>query len=406
MEEAAPPDVAESTLLIEQHPDSKWQRSMLLPWAQSQVSFLKDLVTLRNPRSRFSFLNYLHEQGRLDEFVNLATSIPYRLEFSDYLQWVARSMERVEVEYGRRCAEIHARRAAGGALRGFRLTMADDSTLDCRDLVVGVGRDPHVPAVFRGLPAERVIHSSAYHGRIAALDRSAEHRVVVVGGAQSAAEMLIAVQDDLPRSRATVVMRSIGFQAYETSPFVTELYYPSFVDQFFEAPPEYRRQLLEEMRRTNYSGLSHGLLERLYHTLYVQRLTGEPRTRVITMTDVMGARTEGGEIVLDLRDRKTGRDTPLACDVVLLGTGFERGLPALARRVAAALGRDTLPLSRVYRATIDEPGDGAVYLQGASEETHGIADSLLSIIAQRSHEIVNDILTRRQLAEDATRRAA
>src|SRR4051794_8486511 len=55
IEEMAPADFARSCLVIEQHSDVAWQRGMLLPWAQSQVSFLKDLVTMRNPRSRYSF---------------------------------------------------------------------------------------------------------------------------------------------------------------------------------------------------------------------------------------------------------------------------------------------------------------------------------------------------------------
>ena len=56
LEELAP-ELAARTLIVEQHPDIAWQRGMLLPWAQSQVSFLKDLVTLRNPRSAFTFVN-------------------------------------------------------------------------------------------------------------------------------------------------------------------------------------------------------------------------------------------------------------------------------------------------------------------------------------------------------------
>jgi lysine/ornithine N-monooxygenase len=38
-------DLAASTLIVEQDTDVPWQRVMLLPWAQSQQSFLKDLVT-------------------------------------------------------------------------------------------------------------------------------------------------------------------------------------------------------------------------------------------------------------------------------------------------------------------------------------------------------------------------
>ena len=38
-------DLAASTLIVEQDTDAGWQRVMLLPFARSQVSFLKDLVT-------------------------------------------------------------------------------------------------------------------------------------------------------------------------------------------------------------------------------------------------------------------------------------------------------------------------------------------------------------------------
>ena len=73
LEEIAP-HLARESLVIERNHEVSWQRGMLLPDALSQVSFLKDLVTLRNPRSRFSFLNYLHAVGRLDQFVNMGSS--------------------------------------------------------------------------------------------------------------------------------------------------------------------------------------------------------------------------------------------------------------------------------------------------------------------------------------------
>src|ERR1700691_4860621 len=70
VEELAPADIASNTLIVERCESVAWQRGMLLPWAKSQVSFLKDLVTRRNPQSRFTFVNYLHSVGRLDDFIN------------------------------------------------------------------------------------------------------------------------------------------------------------------------------------------------------------------------------------------------------------------------------------------------------------------------------------------------
>jgi len=398
IEESGSRRMAERTLLLEQYPDIKWQRNLLLPWARSQVSFLKDLVTLRNPRSRFSFLEFMHQNGRLDAFVNLSTFNPLRSEISDYLQWVAKSLEHVGVRYGVRCDEVTARRGIDGSIAGWTVALSDGSTINCRDLVVGIGRDPHVPEVFRQLPEDKLIHSAQYCTRIAKLPADQALRVVVVGGAQSAAEMFAGVHEDLPHCRPTILIRSVGFQNYQTSKFVNELFFPSFVDEFFNSVPESRTQILDEMRLTNYAGLAPPFVEELYMMLYRQRLQGELRSTVRPLTEVTEARTEGDEVVLTLRDRKTGKVEPLLCDVVLLGTGYDRRMPALVRHLQAQLGLEELTVGRHYRVELDGPARSGLYLQGVNDETHGISDTLISVLAHRSQDIVTDMLTRREIA--------
>jgi L-ornithine N5-oxygenase len=149
------------------------------------------------------------------------------------------------------------------------------------------------------------------------------------------------------------------------------------------------------MHRTNYSGLAPSLLEDLYRTRYLQRLSGEEHMRVVTMTEVVETRASRGEIVLDLRDRMSGAIHQLSCDVVLLGSGYARQPPALVRHLASKLGCERIEVARDYRVLLEREGEGAVYLQGVNEDTHGIADSLLSLLAHRSQEIVNDIMARR-----------
>src|SRR3954469_11801573 len=71
---------------LERQPRFGWHRGMLIDTATMQVSFLKDLVTMRNPTSGFSFLNYK----------NL---FPLRVEFHDYFEWAAAKVDDV-VSYG------------------------------------------------------------------------------------------------------------------------------------------------------------------------------------------------------------------------------------------------------------------------------------------------------------------
>jgi L-ornithine N5-monooxygenase len=399
IEESERNDLADGTLLLEQSPNIKWQRNLLMPWARSQVSFLKDLVTLRNPTSRFSFLNFLHDQGRLDQFVNLGTFHPFRWELSDYLQWVATSLRRVGIRYGARAARIEPDRGADGSVTGWTVALTDGDTIRCRDLIIGGGRDPHVPEVFAGLPRERVIHSAQYCTRIAQIPKDEPIRVVVIGGAQSAAEMFMALHENLPLCQPTIIVRSVGLQNYQTSKFVNELFFPSFVDEFYDSPPEVRAQILNEMRFTNYAGLAPPFLDELYTMLYQQKTLGPRRSSVRAMTEVVSARVEDGEVVLDLRERTSGKIEPLRCDLVLLGTGYDPRMPALMRDLSAKIGLDQVSVSRCYRVDIGDSAWGALYLQGVNEETHGIADSLISVLAHRSRDILTDLLARRGVAE-------
>ena len=58
---------------LERQPHFRWHGGMLLPGSDMQISFLKDLVTLRNPTSPLTFVNYLHSQGRLHDFIDLGS---------------------------------------------------------------------------------------------------------------------------------------------------------------------------------------------------------------------------------------------------------------------------------------------------------------------------------------------
>ena len=401
VEELARAELAQDTLIVEQQDDVVWQRGMLLPWTQSQVSFLKDLVTLRNPRSAYSFVNYLHSVGRLDDFINLGSFTPYRMEISGYLNWVAKSLRNVRIDYGRRCVAVRPF-GFGNEVGEWIVELADGGRVVCRHLVIAAGRDPHIPETLVNIPRARLIHSTEFAVRISELDPGETKRIVVIGGAQSAAEMLWYAHQAFPKSHCTMVMRSIGLNAYESSRFTNELFYPSFIDVFHAARPEAREQLLREMHRTNYAGLSPEMIDTLYRQMYLDRLTGTGRLEMITMAELADARLDDGEVVLTLVDRKTGERSELRCDVVLLGTGFAKQMPRIVRDLGASMGLDEITVNRSYRMTLPPSFTGTVHLQGVNEATHGIADSLLSVLAVRAEEIVNDLLTHRRATKPLT----
>ena len=66
-----------------------WHSLQMFPGSLMQTEFYRDLVTPIDPTSKFSFLNYLKAQARLDQFFCSSTIYPTRREFQDYFRWVA-----------------------------------------------------------------------------------------------------------------------------------------------------------------------------------------------------------------------------------------------------------------------------------------------------------------------------
>ena len=62
---------------------------MMIEGATIQVPFLADLVTMADPTSRFSFLNYLKERERLYPFYIRESFYPLRAEYDAYCRWAS-----------------------------------------------------------------------------------------------------------------------------------------------------------------------------------------------------------------------------------------------------------------------------------------------------------------------------
>ncbi len=394
LEELAP-DLARNALIIERSPSIEWQPGLLLPEAKSQVSFLKDLVTLRNPRSRFTFLNHLRATGRLDDFINMSNLTPYRLEISAYLDWVAKSLALVSIQLGTGCTSIRPQRDASGAVERWITTLDDGSEIASRYLVIGTGRDANIPEVLADLPENRVVHSTRYKPAVARLSKELPYRIALVGSSQSAAEIFRSLRGDLPNSEVAWLMRSVGLTADQSSKFTNELYYPSYVDEFFAFPAEGRALVLKELYKTNYSCITPPMLQSLYTDMYLDRLVGRNDRRLITLTDITSATEQDGEVILQLTDKRTGEVSELRRDVIFLGTGFAWRTPRLIRALADATGLGDFQVTRGYRIALPEASPAGCYLQGVNEATHGIGDSLLSVLARRAQDIVQDILEHR-----------
>lgn len=194
-------------LYLERQREFRWHGGMLLPDARMQISFLKDLATLRDPRSHFTFLNYLKAKNRLVAFTNLSTFLPLRVEYNDYLTWCAYHFSQ-DVRYGQETVEITPCVGESGRAESWNIISKDvdtdeKTTIRARHVVIAVGGKPKIPkALSDPSPNFPIIHSSAYSHAISKMlaGKPTTRNVAVVGGGQSAAEIFNDLQtrfDDL-----------------------------------------------------------------------------------------------------------------------------------------------------------------------------------------------------------------
>jgi L-ornithine N5-monooxygenase len=365
-----------------------WHTGMLIPGATMQISFLKDLVTQRNPTSDFTFLNYLTERGRLTEFINYKTFFPTRLEFHDYLSWAAQRVE-AAVHYGSRvtgvsevddCFEVHV--SGNGARR-----------LRARNVVIAGGLSPALPA---GVTASaRQVHNHGFLHHLEQLPGHTHHRYVVVGAGQSAAEVAAYLHDQSPTNEIHGVFAKYGYSPADDSPFANRVFDPDAVDDFYTADPGVRRRLIDYHRSTNYSAVDLPLIEDLYAREYAERVAGQRRLFLRGASSISRTEEDDDGVRVHILHHPTGAVDVVDCDAVIYATGFRPAslqgiLGDLHHRVVQVDGRPAV--SRDYQLATEPPTAGNLYIQGNTEHTHGLTSSLLSNIAIRSGEILASVL--------------
>lgn len=387
---------ASRPVFFERSPRFTWHGGMLIQDATMQISFLKDLVILRNPRSRYSFLCYLQARGRLVDFVNRRDFFPTRREFHDYLEWVAASFEDV-VRYG------HSVRSVLPVRTGAEVTALDVVTVDeggredlhrTRNLVLGSGLRPRLPDGIE--TSAHVWHSSELLHRLDLQPDFDPKSFAVVGAGQSAAEVAAHLHERFATAQVFALLPRYGYSAADDSPFTNRIFDPGAVDEFFNAPPEVKRKFYEYHRNSNYSVVDSDLIDDLYRRAYEESVRGDMRLHVLKMSEVMDLEEDLDSVHLHVKSLTEGIITELQVDVAVLATGYDPMDPTPVLGPAAELCERTedglLRVRRDYRVKTAPGVSARIYLQGGTEHSHGISASLLSNTAVRAWDIVESLV--------------
>ncbi|MCH0564630.1 MULTISPECIES: lysine N(6)-hydroxylase/L-ornithine N(5)-oxygenase family protein [unclassified Streptomyces] len=390
-----------SALFLERQSSFGWHRDMLLPSATMQISFLKDLVTFRNPTSSFSFIAFLHASGRLPQFVNNQDFFPTREEFHQYLEW-AQARVADDVVYGSEVTSIRLVRGDAPETDRLRLQVADGARqagrgVEARNVVVSTGLVPSMP---EGTERdERVWHSSEFLEKYRRTDPSRLRRVTVVGAGQSAAEITRFLYDELPHAEVYSVIPSYGYSVADDTPFANQVFDPGAVDDYYFGTERTREAFWRYHRNTNYSVVDDEVIRDLYRRAYGDDVRGVERLHFLSLTRVTGVKRVGAETRVSLQVGPDAEVRELDCDAVVCATGYSgmepTGLLGDLDRYCVRDAAGRYRVERDYSVVTDPELRCGIYLQGGTEHSHGLTSSLLSNIAVRSGEIADSIVARR-----------
>jgi lysine N6-hydroxylase len=362
-------------VFLEARDELAWHPGMMLDDATLQVPFLADLVTMADPSSRWSFLNYLKETGNLYPFYIRESFYPLRREYDDYCRWAAERLD--SVRFGQAVTRVEHDGAA------YTVTTGTGEQHRGRRLVLGVGTTPQVPEPLQG----HGIHSADYLRHKRDLQRLGS--ITIVGSGQSAAEIYrdLLLESSEHGYRLIWLTRSPRFFPMEYTKLTLEMTSPEYTSYFHDLPESTRHRLAREQRGL-YKGISRDLVDEIFDLHYQLRVQGDgPHTTLVTNTTVTAV-TRDGAYELACHHDETDEDFTLRTDGLVLATGYAAEVPAFLDPVRDRIRWDSQGRYDVARDYTIDHADREIFVQNAEEHTHGLAAPDLGMGAYRNSVII------------------
>ncbi len=318
------------TLFFDEREGFDWHPGMLMDSALLQTPFIADLVTLADPTSRYSFLNYAKHTGRLYPFYIRENFFLHRKEYNRYCQWVATQLP--QLRFSQQVVDIdHDARNDDYRVQVIDRRDASRHVYRARHLVLGVGSRPHVPDV---CPDDgRIVHSSNYLHRKASL--VCNDAITVVGSGQSAAEIVydLLTDIDLYGYRLHWLTRSPRFFPLEYTKLTLEMTSPDYIDHFHRLEEAQRDRLVREHAGL-YKGINQELINAIYDRLYEKSLD-RPVPVTLAPNHVLNRVQANAEALsCEFRQTETGEPLVLNSGALVMATGYRPRIPGCLEKIA------------------------------------------------------------------------
>jgi lysine N6-hydroxylase len=382
-------------LFFDQKPQFNWHEGLLMEGTTLQVPFLADAVSMVNPISKYSFLNYLHHQKRLYHFYFLESFHIPRREYNHYLQWVAEELE--SCRFGKRVADVlqHA--------EGYEVLVEDVRTgemerFTARHVVLGMGSAPNIPEWSAKGKSESLFHSAQFlHKKKESLNADA---VTVIGSGQSAAEIFLELLKEQNEQgyQLNWLTRTDGFFPMEYSKLGLEHFSPDYTEYFYRLPQALKDTIVPK-QDSLYKGISADTIAEIYDLLYERTIAGQrPDVQLLAKTAVIDIEIASSDLNLQCHQWEQGEAFNLHSDIVIAATGYKTVWPSAFANLSNLMKWDSNNrpvISKDYEIELEEKRENKIFIQNGEMHTHGVGAPDLGLGAYRNAKIINQLACRK-----------
>ena len=380
-------------LFLERNEDFDWHPGMLIDDTTLQNPFLADLVSLADPQSKFSFLNYCKQEGKLYAYYIRERFYLSRAEYNRYCKWVIRQLS--SIVFGSQVERVEYVEHDGGeghyVVSGRHVRTGAPFVHRAARLVIGVGSVPQLPPCCEDARVH-CIHSAHYVARKRELQK--KRSIAVIGSGQSAAEIFydLLKESDEHDYSLTWITRSPRFFQMENTKLTLEMISPDYIDYFYNLPDSVRESIIAK-QDSLYKGVNASLINQIYDLLDDRRARGSSNARLITNSELTGCDYDQREARFQLRfvQRDEGLQYTHATDGAIFATGYGQNVPGFIDGIRERIRWDDKGRYRLSRNYAIDVNDCDIFVQNAGLYSHGLTNPDLGMSCYRNSCILREL---------------
>ncbi len=377
-----------STIFFDSKDDFDWHSGIMPEGSTLQIPFIADLVSFADPKTNYSFLNYLKLHNRLYQFFIRESFFILRAEYNLYCKWAAEQLEnvhfksfveRIDYDESRQLYTVRVKQPQG------------EMKVVTKNLVLGTGTTPITPKFCQGYPEQ--IQSSADYLRHKK-DYLTKKSITIVGGGQSGAEIYYDLLSEIDQHgyQLNWLTKAPHFFSMDLGKLTLEYTSPDYTSHFYSLDEDKRDQVIGSQNAL-YKGIELSFVNRIYDLLYQKSLHQPIPTRMMPNCALDAVEQQSNHLNLTFKNSDINKRFKLESEVLILALGYEYKIPECLTPIRTLINWDSKGrIALNWNYSIND--DNTIFAQNIGIYSHGFTVPDLGMGCYRNAIIINTILGR------------